>query len=281
MKKLLLILACSVAFLEVAAQDMIIYKDKTIDEVTIIEVNPDFIKYREYGAPVNSATFSIEKDYLSKIIFESGRVMDLSKTMMDDERIYANQRRHGIKLDIGAISQNYMFIVYEEAINPSSSWEAGALFVGAGYENQNGWNDPEHAMGAGLYTGFKFKRSPNFYMQRMRYGHIMRGSYIKPNLMITTFNYDRIDYDHPPDPVTFMYPTTRESAFAGAAMLEFGNQLVLSERLMVEYSAGFGYGFTTKQVYWNYSNYGFSGGVGTDLAPYVWNFGLKVGYLLK
>jgi hypothetical protein len=99
--------------------------------------------------------------------------------------------------------------------------------------------------------------------------------------MITTFNYDRIDYDHPPDPVTFMYPTTRESAFAGAAMLEFGNQLVLSERLMVEYSAGFGYGFTTKQVYWNYSNYGFSGGVGTDLAPYVWNFGLKVGYLLK
>ena len=113
MKKLLLVLACSVAFFEVAAQDMLIYKDKTIDEVTIIEVNPDFIKYREYGSPVNSATFSIEKDYLSKIIFESGRVMDLSKTMMDDERIYANQRRHGIKLDIGAISQNYMFIVYE------------------------------------------------------------------------------------------------------------------------------------------------------------------------
>ena len=50
---------------------------------------------------------------------------------------------------------------------------------------------------------------------------------------------------------------------------------------MVEYSAGFGYGFTTKQVNYNYSNYGFSGGVGTDLAPYVWNFGLKVGYLMK
>jgi len=53
MKKLLLILACSVAFLEVAAQDMIIYKDKTIDEVTIIEVNPDFIKYREYGSSMD------------------------------------------------------------------------------------------------------------------------------------------------------------------------------------------------------------------------------------
>ena len=61
MKKLLLILACSVAFLEVAAQDMIIYKDKTIDEVTIIEVNPDFIKYREYGAPVNWQPSALKK----------------------------------------------------------------------------------------------------------------------------------------------------------------------------------------------------------------------------
>ena len=68
MKKLLLVLACSVVFFEVAAQDMLIYKDKTIDEVTIIEVNPDFIKYREYGSPVNSATFSIEKDYLLSLI---------------------------------------------------------------------------------------------------------------------------------------------------------------------------------------------------------------------
>ena len=63
-------------------------------------------------------------------------------------------------------------------------------------------------------------------------------------------------------------------------MLEFGNQLVLSEQLVVEYSTGFGYGFTTKRGN-NYSNYGFSGGVGTDFAPYVWNFGLKVGYLMK
>ena len=68
----------------------------------------------------------------------------------------------GLRLDIGAISQNYMFVVYEEAINPSSSWEAGALFVGAGYENQNGWNDPERAMGAGLIHRLQVQTQSKF-----------------------------------------------------------------------------------------------------------------------
>ena len=73
--------------LESFAQDMIIYKDKTIDEVTIVEVTPDYVKYREYGAPINSVVFSVERDYLGKLIFESGRVMDMSKSMINDARI--------------------------------------------------------------------------------------------------------------------------------------------------------------------------------------------------
>ena len=72
------------AGLEAFAQDMIIYKDKTIDEVTIVEVTPDYVKYREYGAPINSVTFSIEKDYLSKLIFESNKI-HLALEMFDNE----------------------------------------------------------------------------------------------------------------------------------------------------------------------------------------------------
>lgn len=268
----------SVAF-SAKAQDMLIYKDKTIDEVTIIEVTPDFIKYREFGSPVNSVTFSIERDYLNKIVFESGRVMDLSKSIMDDERVYAGQRDRAIKLDVAGISGNYTFLTYEQAIDPSTSWEAGIMFIGAGFES-NIW-DQENAMGAGLNVGYKFKRSPNFYMQRMRYGHILRGAYIKPNLFVNTFNYDKTDYDHPPDPVTFQYPTSRETAVAGSLQLDFGNQLVFSDRFVVDYAAGIGYGFTTKDTY-NLTNYGFFGGSGSNIdAPYTYNFTLRIGYLLN
>ena len=58
MKKIALLMLFVFAGLEAFAQDMIIYKDKTIDEVTIVEVTPDYVKYREYGAPINSVTWN-------------------------------------------------------------------------------------------------------------------------------------------------------------------------------------------------------------------------------
>jgi hypothetical protein len=230
MKRIALLMFFVFVGLESFAQDMIIYKDKTIDEVTIVEVTPDYVKYREYGAPINSVVFSVERDYLGKLIFESGRVMDMSKSMINDARVYAGQRDKTIKIDVAGVSSNYTFISYEQAVDPSTSWEAGMIFIGAGFESDNGWNDAENAMGLGVNVGYKFKRSPNFYMERMRYGHILRGAYVKPNLWLNVFNYDRIDYDHPPDPVTFQYPTTRESATAGAMMIDFGNQLIFSDQ---------------------------------------------------
>jgi hypothetical protein len=39
------------AGLEAFAQDMIIYKDKTIDEVTIVEVTPDYVKVPRVRCP--------------------------------------------------------------------------------------------------------------------------------------------------------------------------------------------------------------------------------------
>ncbi|MEJ6759263.1 MAG: hypothetical protein QNK76_01990 [Flavobacteriales bacterium] len=279
MKRLLFSIIFIGFCLELSAQDMLIFKDKTIDEVSIVEVTPDYIKYREFGAAQNSVIFSIERDYLTKIVFESGRVIDLSKSMMDDSRVYAGQRDRAIKIDVGGISGNYSFISYEQAIDPSRSWEAGVIFIGAGFGSN--LYDNENPMGAGVNMGYKFKRSPNFYSQRMRYGHIMRGSYIKPNLFVNTFNYDKVDYDHPPDPVTFMYPASREAAVAASLQIDFGNQLVFSDRFVLDYAAGIGYGFTTKDT-WNLTNYGFFGGSGSDSgAPYTYSITLKIGYLIK
>lgn len=278
MKNWILSLVFLGTIMGVQAQDMIIFKDKTIEEVKIVEVTPDYIKYREFEAPADAVTFSVERDYIKKLVFESGRVMDMSTEMINDKRVYAGQRDRAIKLDVAGVSGNYTFITYEQAIDPGSSWEAGIIFIGAGFES-NIFGE-ENAMGAGINMGYKFKRAPNFYMQRMRYGHILRGAYIKPNMFVNIFNYDMVDYDHPPDPVTFTYPTTREFAVAGSVQLDFGNQLVFSDRFLVDYAVGIGYGFTTKDT-WNLTNYGFNGGFNNNSGlPYTYNFTLRIGYLM-
>ena len=289
MKKFLLTIFILSLGYTVKSQDMLIYKDKTIDEVTIIEVTPDFIKYREYGSPVNSVAFTVEKDYLKKIVLESGRVMDFSQQMINDSRVYAGQRNRAIKIDVAGVSGNYTFLSYEQSVTPSTSWEAGVIFIGAGFESNVNDDYRENAMGAAVNIGYKFKRSPTFYSQRMRFGHIMRGSYFKPNMFVSTFNYDKYDYDHAPDPVTFRRPTVRQTAVAGSVQMDFGNQLVLAEQFLIDYAFGVGYGFTTKIAY-NLTNYGFYGGAGSyptsqwgsnNRPPYTFSFSLRVGYLLN
>ena len=39
--------------------------------------------------------------------------------------------------------------------------------------------------------------------------------------------------------------------------MDFGNQLVLADKFLIDYAAGIGYGFTTKQTYFSPSQYGF------------------------
>jgi hypothetical protein len=53
------------------------------------------------------------------------------------------QRDRTLKIDVAGASGNYTFISYEQAVDPSTSWEAGMIFIGAGFENNNGWNDPK------------------------------------------------------------------------------------------------------------------------------------------
>ena len=277
MKKFLLTIFILVLCFTAKSQDMLFYKDKTIDEVTIIEVHTDFIKYREFGASENSVIYTIEKDYLQKIIFESGRVLDLSVQMINDTRVYAGQRNKAIKLDVGGFSANYTFLTYEQSVTPSTSWEAGVIFIGLGFAGTPlSQINSENAMGAAINMGYKFKRSPNFYLQRMRFGHIMRGSYIKPNMFVSTFNYNKIECCHPPDPITFQYPVSRQTAVAGSLQLDFGNQLVLADKFLIDYAAGIGYGFTTKQAYFSPSQYGF-----IVASPITFSFTLRVGYLIN
>lgn len=275
MKKHIVLLAVLGSALQVSAQDMLIFKDKTVEEVRVLEITTDGIKYQEYNAPENAVIFSVEKDYINKVVFEGGRVMDFSKSLMEDERVYADQKQTAFKIDGAGLSSTFTHISYEQMIDPSRSWEAGLVFIGAGFPT---WED-EHPMGAGINLGYKFKRSPNFYMQKMRYSHIMRGAYIKPNIWLSLYNYDFVDYNHPPDPVTFQYPTTRKSAYSAAMMVDFGNQLIFADQVAVDYAFGIGYGINNREG-WAMNQFGIYGGYNDwSGSPLAYSFTLKFGLL--
>ena len=304
MKKFLLLATTMLCAICVKGQDKIIYKDGSVEEISITEVTPDYIKFKEFNSAVNSSVFTIEKEFLKKAIFENGRVLDFSSELINDPRIYAGQRNRAIKLDILSINENSLHFGYEQAITPSKSWEAAIIFIGGGLETQGFDGHLENAMGFGFISGIKFKRTPNFYFSRMRYGHILRGTYFRPNLNVNTFRYDLQDKSHQPDPATMNYPIIQANAVSAAVNIDIGNQIILSNNFLVDYSFGVGYGFTTKQYipdpWWNSppyppaNNYTFYGGrrqiVGQDFngnsisyltSPVTFVVNLKLGYLLS
>ena len=71
-------------------------------------------------------------------------------------------------------------------------------------------------------------------------------------MFVSTFNYNKID-DVTLQILLPFNTLFRQTAVAGSLQLDFGNQLVLADQFLIDYAAGIGYGFSTKQHYFSIS----------------------------
>ena len=137
-------------------------------------------------------------------------------------------------------------------------------------------NDPR---GAFLKFGMKFIKSPDFYLRGMRYAHILKGAYVKPEISFGYYSKDFEYYDYS-NPYHYNYVTERESIATGAFHLDIGKQWVYDDAFLVDFFFGIGYGFTTQQD--NYDptyQYGYM--IASEVVPISFSAGLKLGFLLK
>ena len=64
------------------------------------------------------------------------------------------------------------------------------IFVGAGFESAI-WGN-ENAMGAGVNIGYNLNVAQRFWVTYAVRSQRMRGSYFKPNMFVSTFNYTEL-----------------------------------------------------------------------------------------
>ncbi|MBW6489894.1 MAG: hypothetical protein K0B15_01750 [Lentimicrobium sp.] len=251
------------------AQDIIMEKNNNLIKCKIREIGLDEIKYNlpEYSTDV---LFSIDKDKIIKIIFENGQEMEFQKEMTNPAN-YIDNRKNIIKIDfLSPLTGNTTF-AYERSLRPSRSVEATLGIIGLGI-------DEGERNAGGVFTkfGYKFIKDPDFYLRGIRYAHILKGSYIKPEIALGFFNHD-----------TWMYrdwgngyssEKKRESVFSGTVQLVIGKQWIMDNAFAVDFFAGIGYGFSTGESYTSY-HYGYS--VMDESFPLAFSTGLKIGYLFK
>jgi hypothetical protein len=248
----------------VSAQD-IIYKKNNDSIVCIIrEVGTEAIKYNllDYSQMV---LFAIDKNKVSKIVFSDGQGMEFQNEMKNEEN-YLDDRRRAIKIDfISPLTGNTTFS-YEQSLKPGRSLEGSVGLIGLGLDP--GGNNPR-----GLFVGFGLKliKSPDFYFSRMRYAHLLKGGYIKPEVSLALYAVDRDNY---------YYGHSRETIFSGAIMVNFGKQWIFDNVMLFDMYVGVGYGFSTSS-YNNGMVYNFGYATGPPQFPIALTAGINIGYLLK
>lgn len=246
------------------AQDKIHKRNNEIINCKIKELGSESVKYLLPDYP-DDVSFSIDNDKILKIVFENGKEHFFQKEMFNPEN-YVDDRKNVIKLDfISPLTGNTTF-AYERSLKPGQSFEVTLGIIGLGFDPGD-----ENARGAFTKFGYKFIKSPDFYFNKMRYSHILKGSYIKPEI---SFGYYSHEYYYIENWGNSM--VEREPVVSGALHLVLGKQWVYSNVFLVDFSVGVGYGFDNID-----GGYHFGYATSDGSFPISGSANLKVGYLFK
>jgi hypothetical protein len=263
--KLFLIFACIIGYSSIHAQDIIVQKNADTLQCDIKEIGTEEIKYTLPGYPTD-VLFAMSKEKIRVLIFENGQEMSFMNEM-DNPMNYADQNKNAIKLDfLSPLTGNTTF-AYERSLKPGMSLEGTLGIIGLGYDPND--YDPR---GSFVKFGVKFIKSPDFYLKGMRYAHILKGGYIKPEIGFSYFTKltETYDYRYPDD---YGYDIQREDYVSFVVQVVLGKQWVINDVFLVDFYGGLGYGFDggDGEYYYGYAI--------SPEVPLSFSAGLKIGIL--
>jgi len=277
MKKLYsLILFITILSLSTSAQDRIIKITKDTIVCQVKEIGDDEVKYTQKDFR-GDVVFGIDKNKINKILFSDGKELTFKDSMYDPAQ-YEQQNKNALKVGFLSPLFGATSFTFEHSLKPGNSIEATLGIIGLGADI-----DDNSAGGVYLKFGYKFIKSPDFYLKGMQYSHILKGAYIRPEVAFSSYKFQ-------PGP-TYDYMTgkeinsgTTENNTMFAVMINLGKQWVIQDKFLFDMFAGVGYGFGSadKNDNNNYNNdspfhYAFLGGSsGTAFAVTA---GLRIGIL--
>lgn len=248
-------------------KDQLVKRDGKTIMCKILEIGDDEIKYNEEGLR-NDIVVGIDKSKVAMIIFADGKEYKIDNSMGVYEDL-STQNKNALKFNLfSPISGGYA-LSYERSLKPSRSIEAEIGLIAKGENNNMGM--PE-AHGMFLKAGYKMMRSPDYYIRGLKYAHILKGSYVKPEISLTSFSYDKnYNYDYYGNPSGSDSGSTTKLAI----MVNVGKQIVYTNAFAIDFFVGAGYAIGKLDPDLHY--YAFSA-TSSDVS-FVMTGGVRVGFL--
>jgi hypothetical protein len=218
----------------------------------------------EYSSEV---AFAIAKENVAKIIFENGKEMSFQREMSNPDN-YADNKKNALKINFLSPLYGSTSLSYERSLKPGRSIEGTLGFIGLGIDQRD-----ENPAGAYAKFGYKFIKDPDFYLRGMRYAHVLKGAYFKPEIGIAFFERDASHYND----YGQYQANSRESVLTAVLQIVMGKQWVIDNAFLVDFYFGLGYGISSTDETSYY--YGFS--IANSSFPISASSGLKIGFLFR
>ena len=256
---LLILISCAIF---TQAQDKIIKRNGDVIECKVLKIGSEEITYSlaEYDFSVE---FEIEKSKVEKIVFENGmeHIIDhearaRESTEANSADLFLIQNKNAIKINFFSILNATTAFAYETALKPGQSCEFDLGIIGLGFDEM--WEG--NPIGLGLRAGYKFIRSPDYYLKEMRYSHILKGGYVKPELAFASYNLQSED----------------RNVTKGALFITLGKQYVFSDIFLLDIFGSLGYGFSNTK---DNDVYPYYFAVADNDFPIALAWGLRIGFL--
>ena len=248
------------------AQDRIIKITKDTIVCQIKEIGDDEIKYTQKDFR-GDLIFGIDKNKVSKILFSDGKELTFKDSMYDSAQ-YELQRKNALKIGFLSPLFGATSFTFEHSLKPGNSIEATLGIIGLG-------DDFTGESSGGLYLkfGYKFIKSPDFYLKGIRYAHILKGAYIRPEVSFTSYSAESSDgnYFNPG-----VISGSKETITMFAIMINTGKQWVVNDRFLFDWFVGAGYGFGNSKNN-NAFHFAFVGGGANS--KFVVTSGIRIGVL--
>jgi len=249
--KILLAFVFSLFAIGSYAQDLIIKTNSDTIACHIVKISDKDISYYPIGSDSSQIPFRISVKIIRKIIYENQEELSYVKGVTKEkfrERnsadYYNNQHKNALKFHSLSIIGGSLAFTYERSIKPGMSLELGLGYIFGIADSSNNNNRDK---GYIIRGGVKFMRPPSYYEERRAYAHILKGVYLKPEIIYNAFKRENSGLSTPTLKVWDYISST-------SLVLNMGKQVVYGNRFLIDWYGFIGYGKSNYQYGYYYTN---------------------------
>lgn len=228
-------------------RDTIVTKNKKNIICKVTKITDTDIEYKK-DTVSDAIIYTTSKNDVMEIRLGNGKI----ETIVPDEMEMNHEaqiinKRSSIKVHFFSPLYHYLAFTYERSIRMGTNLEGTFGLINTSMFNFSSNTNVNPVMGGTIVIGPKFILGHSFYIKGMKYSHPLKGSYIKPELILTTFTEKGLNNYYGP---TYSGQPTNLRTNSVAILLTYGNQYILGNILTFGFNFGIGYAF----VYANYTN---------------------------